>query len=178
VKRGYRKKIRRAKTHNHDLHIYSFPWECYKVREISGDVYELLQADCNDPEAKRKAETSVTINVKKRGIYNILLFPEKIVVKLAKEDHRYNVTNLLFLPKRVYDLQFDDANLVLKYVYPSGQKVGTVKIKLLKPIVFERDKKDHYSIMKFWKPEDYQILKKEILEKVEVDANRKTDPPF
>ncbi len=99
-----------------------FHGRCYKVREISDDVYELFQADCNDPEAKRKAETSVTINVKKRGIYNILLFPEKIVFKLAKEEHRYNVTNLLFLPKKVYDLQFDDENLILKYVYPSGKK--------------------------------------------------------
>jgi len=68
MKRGYTKKIRRAKTHNHDLHIYSFPWECYKLNEISDDVYELFQADCNDPEAKRKGETSVTINVKKKGI--------------------------------------------------------------------------------------------------------------
>jgi len=115
----------------------------------------------------------VTINVKKRGIYNILLFPEKIVFKLAKEEHRYTVTNLLFLPRKVYDLQFDDENLILKYVYPSGEKVGTVKIKLMKPVVFERDKKDHYSIMKFGKPEDYQILKKEILEKVEVVASSK-----
>jgi hypothetical protein len=173
VKRGYRKKIKRVKTHNHDIHIYAFPWECYKVREISDDVYELFQADCNDPEAKRKAETSVTINVKKRGIYNVLLFPEKIVFKLAKEEHRYTVTNLLFLPRKVYDLQFDDENLILKYVYPSGEKVGTVKIKLMKPVVFERDKKDHYSIMKFGKPDDYQILKKEILEKVEVVASSK-----
>ncbi|MFP3214089.1 MAG: hypothetical protein RXR18_02615 [Nitrososphaeria archaeon] len=169
--RGYRKKIRRIKTRNHDLPIFSFPWECYKVREISDEVYELYQADCNDPEAKRKSRTTVTINVKKRGIYNVLVFPEKIVVKLAKEERRYNVTSLLFLPKKVYDLQFDDANLILKYVYPS-EKVGTVKIKLTKPIVFERDKKDHYSIIKFWKPEDYQLLKKEILEKVEVHANK------
>ncbi|ALG97089.1 hypothetical protein [Sulfolobus monocaudavirus SMV4] len=171
MKRGYRKKIKRVKTHNHDIHIYSFPWECYKVREISDEVYELYQADCNDPEAKRKSRTTVTINVKKRGIYNVLVFPEKIVVKLAKEERRYNVTSLLFLPKKVYDLQFDDENLILKYVYPS-EKVGTVKIKLMKPIVFERDKKDHYSIIKFWKPEDYQLLKKEILEKVEVHANK------
>jgi len=170
--RGYRKKIRRVKTHNHDIHIYSFPWECYKVRKISDDVYELYQADCNDPEAKRKSRTTVTLNVKKRGIYNVLLFPEKIVVKLAKEERRYNVTNLLFFPKKVYDLQFDDANLILKYVYPSDKKVGTVKIKLTKPIVFERDKKDHYSILKFTKPEDYQALKKEVLEKVEVYANK------
>ena len=173
MKRGYRKKIKRVKTHNHDIKIYSFPWECYKLNQIGDDVYELYQADCNDPEAKRKSETSVTINVKKRGIYNVLLFPEKIVVKLAKEERRYNVTNLLFLPKKVYDLQFDDENLILKYVYPSGEKVGTVKIRLLKPVVFERDQKDQYSIIKFWKPEDYQILKKEILEKVEVDVTRK-----
>jgi len=172
MRRGYRKKIRRIKTRNYDLPIFSFPWECYKVREISDDVYELLQADCNDPEAKRKSKTSVTINVKKRGIYNVLLFPEKIVVKLAKEDHRYNVTSLLFLPRKVYDLQFDDQNLIIKYVYPSGQKVSTVKIKLLKPVVFERDQRDKYSILKFWKPEDYQVLKKEILERVEVDANK------
>jgi len=170
--RGYRKKIRRVKTHNHDIHIYSFPWECYKVKEIGDDVYELYQADCNDPEAKRKSKTAVIINVKKRGIYNVLLFPEKIVVKLAKEERKYNVTNLLFLPKKVDDLQFDDNNLIIKYVYPSREKVGTVKIKLLKPVVFERDQKDHYSIMKFWKPEDYQTLKKEILEKVEVDENK------
>ncbi len=42
----------------------------------------------------------------------------------------------------------------------------------MKPVVFERDQKGQYSIIKFWKPEDYQILKKEILEKVEVDANK------
>jgi hypothetical protein len=170
--RGYKKKIRRVKTHNYDVQIYSFPWECYKVREIGDDVYELHQADCNDPEAKRKSKTTVTINVKKKGIYNVLMFPEKIVVKLAKEEHKYNVTNLLFLPRKVYDLQFDDNNLIIKYVYPSGQKVTTVKIKLPRPIMFERDQKDHYSIIKFWKPEDYQVLKKEILDRVEVDANK------
>ncbi len=60
-------KIRRVKTRNHDLPIFSFPWECYKVNQIGDDVYELYQADCNDPEAKRKSKTSVTINVKKRG---------------------------------------------------------------------------------------------------------------
>jgi hypothetical protein len=165
--KGYKKKIRRVKTHNHDVQIYSFPWECYKVREIGDDVYELYQADCNDPEAKRKSRTTVTINVKKKGIYNVLLFPEKIVVKLAKEERTYNVTNLLFLPKKVYDLQFDDQNLIIKYVYPA-EKVSTVKIKLSKPVVFERGQKDHYSILKLWKPEDYQLLKKEIVEKVEV----------
>jgi len=165
--KGYKKKIRRVKTHNHDVQIYSFPWECYKVKEIGEDVYELYQADCNDPEAKRKSKTTVTINVKKKGIYNVLLFPEKIVVKLAKEERAYNVTSLLFLPRKVYDLQFDDQNLIIKYVYPA-EKVSTVKIKLSKPVVFERDQKDRYSIIKVWKPEDYQILKKEIVEKVEV----------
>jgi len=108
--------------------------------------------------------------VKKKGIYNVLVFPEKVVVKLAKEERRYIVSDLLFLPKRVHDLQFDDDNLIIKYVYPSGEKVGTVRIKLPKPIVFERDKKDHYSVLRFWKPEDYEILKKEILKKVKVGA--------
>jgi hypothetical protein len=172
MRRGYKKKIRRVKTHNHDLHIYSFPWECYKVNQIGDDVYELYQADCNDPEAKRKAETTVTLNVKKRGIYNVLLLPEKIVVKLAKEEHKYNVTNLLFLPRKVYDLQFDDQNLSLRYIYPSGKKVGSVKIKLPKPIVFERQREDQYSVLKFWKSEDYEVLKKEVQGRVKVDANK------
>jgi len=110
--------------------------------------------------------------VKKRGIYNILVLPEKIVIKLAKEERRYNVTNLLFLPRKVYDLQFDDQNLSLRYIYPSGEKVGSVKIKLPKPVVFERDRKDHYSILKLWKPEDYEILKKEVQGRVKVDANK------
>ncbi len=104
----------------------------------------------------------VTLNVKKRGIYNVLVLPEKIVVKLAKEERRYSVTNLLFLPRKVYDLQFDDQNLSLRYVYPSGEKVGSVKIKLPKPVVFERDRRDQYSILKFYKPEDYEVLKKEV----------------
>ena len=115
---GYRKKIRRVKSRYHDVYIYSFPWECYKVREIGEDVYELYQADCNDPEARKKSKTTVTINVKKKGIYNVLLFPEKIVVKLVKEYHNYNVSRLVFLPKKVQELQFDDNNLTLKYVYP------------------------------------------------------------
>jgi hypothetical protein len=171
MKRGTTKKIRRAKTHNHDLHLYSFPWECYKIRQVSDDTYELFQADCSDPEAKRRGETSVTINVKKKGIYTVLVFPEKIVLKLAKEERKYNITNLLFFPRKVYNLQFDDQNLSLKYVYPS-EKVGTVKIKLPKPIIFERDRKDEYSIIKLWKPEDYQVLKKEIEGKVENYANQ------
>lgn len=172
MRSGYKKKIRRVKTHNHDLYIYSFPWECYKFNQIGDDVYELFQADCNDPEAKRKGETVVTLNVKKRGIYYVLMFPEKIVIKLAKEEHRYTVTNLLFLPRKVYDLQFDDQNLTLRYVYPSGKKVGSVKIKLPKPITFERDRKDEYSILKFWKAEDYEVLKKEVQGKVKVVANK------
>jgi len=172
MRRGYKKKIKRVKTHNHDVKIYSFPWECYKVNQINDDVYEIYQADCNDPEAKRKAGTAVTLNVKKRGIYNVLVLPEKIVIKLAKEERRYNVTNLLFLPRKVYDLQFDDQNLSLRYMYPSGEKVGSVKIKLPKPVVFERDRKDHYSILKLWKPEDYEILKKEVQGRVKVDANK------
>ncbi len=132
MRRGYKKKIRRVKTHNHDVKIYSFPWECYKVNQIGDDVYELYGADCNDPEAKRKAETTVTLNVKKRGIYNVLVLPEKIVVKLAKEERRYSVTNLLFLPKKVYDLKFDDQNLSLRYVYPSGEKGRQCKDQITK----------------------------------------------
>ena len=106
--RGYRKKIRTVKSRYHEVKIYSFPWECYKVREIGDDVYEIYQADCNDPEAKKKSKTTVTINVKKKGIYNVLLFPEKIVVKLVKEYHNYNVSRRIFLPKKVQELQFDD----------------------------------------------------------------------
>ena len=167
---GYRKRIRRVKTQNHNVKLFSFPWECYKVREIGDDVYELYEADCSDPEARRKAETVVTINVKKKGIYNVLVFPEKVVVKLAKEERRYIVTGLLFLPKKVHDLQFDDDNLIIKYVYPFGEKVGTVRIKLAKPIVFERDQRGHYSVLRFWKPEDYEVLKKEVLKKVKASA--------
>ena len=171
VPRGYRKKIRRVKSRYHDVYIYSFPWECYKVREIGEDVYELYQADCNDPEARKKSKTTVTINVKKKGIYNVLLFPEKIVVKLAKEYHNYSVSRLVFLPKKVQELQFDDENLTLKYVYPQGRKASIIGIKLPRPIVYERDREDHYNIIKLWKPEDYQILKEEVLKKVEVNAN-------
>ena len=169
--RGYRKKIRRVKARYHDVYIYSFPWECYKVREIGEDVYELYQADCNDPEAKKKSKTTVTINVKKKGIYNVLLFPEKMVVKLVKEYHNYTVSRLVFLPKKVQDLQFDDENLTLKYVYPQGRKASIIGIKLPRPIIYERDRVDHYNIIKLWKPEDYQILKEEVLRKVEVNAN-------
>lgn len=169
--RGYRKKIRRVKARYHDVYIYSFPWECYKVREIGDDVYELYQADCSDPEAKKKSKTTVTINVKKKGIYNVLLFPEKIVVKLAKEYHNYTVSRLVFLPKKVQELQFDEENLTLKYVYPQGRKASIIGIKLPRPIVYERDRVDHYNIIKLWKPEDYQLLKEEVLKKVEVNAN-------
>jgi len=165
------KRIKRVKTQNHNVKLFSFPWECYKVREIDEDIYELYEADCGDPEAKRKAETVVTINVKKKGIYYVLVLPEKVVVKLAKEEHRYNMTELLFFPKEVNDLQFDDSNLIIKYVYPSYKKVGTVRIKLPKPIIYERDYRDHYSILRFWRPEDYDILKKEVLTKVKVNAN-------
>jgi hypothetical protein len=171
VPKGYRKKIRRVKTRYHEVKIYSFPWECYKVREIGEDVYELYQADCNDPEARMRSRTTVTINVKKKGIYSVLLFPEKIIVKLLKEYRNYSVSRLVFLPKKVQELQFDDDNLILKYAYPSGRRVSTVGIKLPKPIVYERGRVDHYSIIKLWKPEDYQLLKEEVLRKVEVGAN-------
>ena len=169
--RGYRKKIRRVKARYHDVYIYSFPWEYYKVREIGDDVYELYQADCSDPEAKKKSKTTVTIHVKKKGIYNVLLFPGKIVVKLAKEYHNYSVSRRIFIPKKVQDLQFDDNNLTLKYVYPQGRKASIIGIKLPRPIVYERDREDHYNIIKLWKPEDYQLLKEEVLKKVEVNAN-------
>ncbi|AIZ11395.1 hypothetical protein AVU39_gp61 [Sulfolobus monocaudavirus SMV2] len=171
VPRGYRKKIRRIKARYYEVNIYSFPWDCFKVREIGDDVYELYQADCNDPEARRRSRTTVTINVKKKGIYNVLLFPEKMIIKLWKEYHNYNVSRQIFLPKNVQDLQFDDDNLILKYMYPQGRKVGTARIKLPKPILYERSRVDHYSIIKLWKPEDYQLLKEEVLKKVEVDAN-------
>jgi len=168
---GHRRRIRRVKTHNHDIQIYSFPWDCYKVREIAEDVYELFQADCNDPEAKRKSRTTLTLNVKKKGIYNVLVLPEKVVIKLAKEERKYNVTNLLFFPREVSDLQFDDANLTIRYAYLPGKRVVTTRIRLPKPVVFERDQRDHYSIIRLWKPEDYEFLKKEIMRKVKASAN-------
>jgi len=174
VPRGYRKKIRTVKSRYHEVKIYSFPWDCYKVREIGEDVYELYQADCNDPEAKKKSKTTVTINVKKKGIYNILLLPgnpEKMVVKLVKEYRNYSVSRRIFLPKKVQDLQFDDESLTLKYVYPQGRKASVIGIELPRPIIYERDRVDHYNIIKLWKPEDYQILKEEVLKKVEVNAN-------
>jgi hypothetical protein len=166
-----RKKIRRTRTHNHNIQIYWFPWDCYKVREIADEIYEIYRADCDDPEAKKKTGSVVVLNVKKKGIYNILVLPEKIVVKLAKEYHDYRVSSLLFLPKRVRELHFDDDNLVIKYVHPSDKNIGNVRVKLPKPIIYERGKEDRYSVIKLWNPDDYQLLKNKFLEKVEVDAD-------